>query len=98
MVMKSKEIQKDGFMNRKAFVETLEKRFSYSHEVVDSIVSILENYFIFKKSELELARCEMKEKLGLSEEESLEVMETIQFVLKSEIKKKIRHPFRNKKM
>lgn len=81
--------------NKSWFLKELQNNLKYSKEECEKIETILENHFILTKNGLEEARKEIEDVLLLTEEESREIINICDTILKSEIKNKIKHPFKN---
>ena len=96
MDMKFKGIRKDVSMKNKSwFLKELQNSLKYSKEECEKIERILENHFILTKHGIEKAREEIKRTLSITEEESKKIMNSCETILKSEIKNKLKHPFKN---
>ncbi len=81
--------------NKSWFLKELQNRLKYSKEECEKIATILETSFILTKNGLEEARKKIERTLSLTEDESKEVIYVCDMILKSEIKNKMRHPFKN---
>lgn len=83
-------------MNKSKFIKELSKETGYSEEKCILINNILENYFIFSKSNREKVIQDLKVKGSLSEDDSENIYDISMKIIRKEIKNKIRHPFRSK--
>ena len=83
-------------MNKSKFINELAKETGYSEEKCILINNILENYFIFSKSNREKVIQDLKLKVGLSEDDSENIYDISMKIIRKEIKDKIRHPFKSK--
>lgn len=81
-------------MNKSKFVSELSKETGYRKETCLLIDNILENYFIFNKSNREKIIQDLKAKVNLSEDDAENVYDISMKIIKKEIRNKIRHPFK----
>ncbi len=83
-------------MNKSKFIKKLSKETEYSEEKCLLINNVLENYFIFNKSNREKIIQDLKSKVSLSEDDAENVYDISMRIIKEEIKNKIKHPFKSK--
>ena len=83
-------------MNKSKFIKELSKETGDSKEKCLLINNVLENYFIFNKSNREAIIQDLKLKVSLSEDEAENVYDISMRIIKEEIKNKIKHPFKSK--
>lgn len=83
-------------MNKSKFIKELSKEIGYSEEKCFLINNVLENYFIFNKSNREKIIQDLKSKVSLSEDDAENVYDISMRIIREEIKNKIKHPFRSK--
>lgn len=83
-------------MNKSKFIKELSKETGYSEEKCLLINNVLENYFIFNKSNREKIIQDLKSKVSLSEDDAENVYDISMRIIKEEIKNKIKHPFKSK--
>lgn len=84
-------------MNKSKFVSELSRETGYSEEKCLLINDILENYFIFSKNSREKVIQDLREKVGLNEDDSKNIYDISIRIIKEEIKNKIKHPFKSKR-
>ena len=82
-------------MNKSEFIEELKNATSYSEEKCIIINDILENNFIIGKKGKEKIVESFKEKLSISDEIADELYNACINILGSEIKEKLKHPFKS---
>lgn len=82
-------------MNKRIFVNELEKQTNYNNEQCMIIVNILEINFLVGKNNKDKTINELIKKLNISVEEARNIYNVSSNIIKSEIKRKILHPFRN---
>lgn len=81
-------------MNKEKFVKSLASSIHYSMEDTYKINEILEkNFFISKKNKEKIMR-ELSLEFSISSKEANVIYESATRILKTEIKRKIRHPFK----
>lgn len=80
-------------MNKKGFINTLQKELNYNEDKCIIINDILENTFLLGKDNKDIIINEFISKLSVSEDEANRIYEVVMNILSSEIKNKIRHPF-----
>ena len=83
-------------MNKKEFIEELKKQTGLSEEKCIIINDVLENNFLIGKKNKDKIIIELKDKLQINEEEANEIYNTTSQIFASEIKEKIKHPFKSK--
>lgn len=82
-------------MNKKGFINTLQKELNYNEDKCIIINDILENTFLLGKKNKDIMVSEFISKLSVSEDEANRIYEVVMNILSSEIKNKIRHPFKS---
>lgn len=80
-------------MNKKKFIEVLKENTSYTERECSLINEIIERHFFLTKKD-EVMKEWMKE-LNVEKDEAEKLWQTVSFILKGEIKNKIKHPFGN---
>ena len=83
-------------MNKKEFIDRLVKETNKDINECIIICDCLENHFFIGKNNKEKIVLELMEKLNLNSEEANEIYEISSNIFVSEIKDKIRHPFKSK--
>ena len=83
-------------MNKKEFIEELKKQTGLSEEKCIIINDVLENNFLIGKKNKDKIIIELKDKLKINEEEADKIYNITSEIFVSEIKEKIKHPFKNK--
>lgn len=84
-------------MNKKSFVDRLEKETGYSLEKCEIVNDVLGSHFIIGKNNKIKIMNDFKEKLDIDSEEAEKLYNTCVVILGSSFKTKIRHPFKSKK-
>ena len=83
-------------MNKNGFIQELSKQTGYSIEECTSINEILENNFIIgKNNKLKIVEA-IKEKLNIDEDKANNIYNISSSIISSEIKNKLKHPFKDK--
>lgn len=83
-------------MNKTEFINKLTENTGYDKETCFKINNILEsNFFISKKNKDKIINAFINE-LSLSEEQANNLYNTCVETIKSELKDKLKHPFKNK--
>ena len=83
-------------MNKTEFIKQLASNLSYSEDKCIIINDILEsNFFISKKNKDKIID-ELKQKLDVDKKEAERIYDIAVTLVKSEIKKQIKHPFKGK--
>lgn len=80
-------------MNKREFIQRLKEETTYTIEECTLINDIIEDTFIFTNKGKEKLISKFKDKLSLNDSESNELYDIIMNILKSEIKRKLTHPF-----
>lgn len=83
-------------MNKKEFVNTLQKELNYDEDKCIIINDILENTFLLGKKNKDTMISEFISKFDISSDEAEKIYETAMSILSKELKKSILHPFRSK--
>lgn len=81
-------------MNKTGFIKELSKKVNLSEDECYRINDILEDNFIFGKSNKEKIINTIKEKLGFSDEVANKIYDAVMEIASSSIKNKILHPFK----
>lgn len=83
-------------MNKTEFIRILSSKTSLSLENSELVNKILEdNFFISKKNKDKIVS-EIVVNLGISENEAINIYETAKSIFNEEIRKKLKHPFKNR--
>ena len=82
-------------MNKNEFIKELSKQTGYDEEKCIQINSIIEDTFIIGKKNKEKMIEKFESGLNLDEIEANKLYETVMNILGTEIKNKIKHPFKN---
>ena len=82
-------------MNKSEFIKELSKQTGYNEEKCIQINSIIEDTFIVGKKNKEKMIEKFKSGLNFDEIEANKLYEIVMNILGSEIKNKLRHPFKN---
>lgn len=82
-------------MNKREFIKELSKQTGYSEEKCNTINNIVEDTFIIGKKNKDKLIEKFKEQINLDENEANELYETIRKIIGSEIKNKLKHPFKS---
>lgn len=82
-------------MNKREFIKELSKQTGYSEEKCNTINNIVEDTFIIGKKNKDKMIEKFKEQINLNENEANELYEKIRKIISSEIKNKIKHPFKS---
>ena len=84
-------------MNKTGFIKELENKLNYDNNKCTIINSVLEDNFIFgKKNKIKIINGFM-EKLNIEEEEANNIYNVCNEIMTTQIKNKIKHPFRSEK-
>lgn len=83
-------------MNKKEFINTLQKELNYDEDKCIIINYILENTFLLGKKNKDIMISEFISKLDISSDEAEKIYEIAMSILSKELKNKIMHPFRSK--
>ena len=82
-------------MNKNEFIKELSKQTGYDEERCNLINSIIEDTFIIGRKNKEKMLDRFKSELNIDELEAEKIYETAMNILSTEIKNKIKHPFKN---
>lgn len=82
-------------MNKNEFIKELSKQTGYNDEKCEVINSIIEDTFIIGKKNKERMIEKFEGKLNCSNEDANKIYETAMNILGTEIKEKLKHPFKN---
>ena len=83
-------------MNKSEFIKELSKQTGYDEEKCIVINSIVEDTFIIGKKNKDKMIEKFEEQISLDENEANKLYETIMSIISSEIKNKLKHPFKSK--
>lgn len=84
-------------MNKKSFVDRLEKETNYSLKQCENVNDVLGSHLIIGKNNKIKIVNDFKDKLEIDDEEADKLYNLCVAILGSEFKTKIRHPFKSKK-
>ncbi|MBO5376590.1 MAG: hypothetical protein J6A52_07065 [Bacilli bacterium] len=82
-------------VNKKEFAKSIKEQTNYNDEKCMMIVNIIEDNFLLLTNNKDKIISELIEKLSVSFEEANNIYNISITIIKSEIKRKILHPFRN---
>lgn len=82
-------------MNKTKFVMELSNQLSYSNDKCMIINDILENNFFISKKNKDNIVGKFIDKLSISKEEAMKIYDVAIGIIESEIKNKVKHPFKN---
>ena len=82
-------------MNKKEFIEELSKQTGYDEEKCNLINSIIEDTFIIGKKNKEKMIEIFEKELNFDEIEANKLYEIVMNILGTEIKNKLKHPFKS---
>ena len=82
-------------MNKSEFISELSKQTGFDLEKCSAINSIVEDIFIVGKKNKEKMIERFKTELNFNDDEANKIYETVMDILGSEIKNKLKHPFKN---
>lgn len=82
-------------MKKSKFIIKLSEETGYSEEKCVLINNVLENYYIFSKNNKEKIIKDLQLNVNLNEDDAENVYDISVRIIKGEIKKKIKHPFKN---
>ena len=82
-------------MNKSELIKKINNDTNYNLEECKKIVNIVENTFIFGKKNKKHIVSKLQEELNISENEGEKLYETMISTITTEIKSKLKHPFRN---
>ena len=83
-------------MNKTGFVKELANKLNCSEDYSRKIIDILEENFIIGKKNKEKTISNLMANLSIDEEEANNVYNIASNIIATEIKEKIKHPFRSK--
>ncbi len=82
-------------MNKSEFIKELSKQTGYDEEKCIVINSIVEDTFIIGKKNKDKMIEKFEEQISLDENEANKLYETIISIIGSELKNKLKHPFKS---
>ena len=82
-------------MNKSEFIKELSKQTGYDEEKCIVINSIVEDTFIIGKKSKDKMIEKFKEQINLDQNEANKLYETIMSIIGSELKNKLKHPFKS---
>lgn len=82
-------------MNKTGFIKEISKQTGYDEERCVLINNVIENYFILGKKNKEKIIQDLKIKASLNEDEAQNVYDIIIKIIGTEIKNKLKHPFKS---
>lgn len=82
-------------MNKSEFIKALSKQTSYNEERCNTINNIIADTFIIGKKNKEKMIERFEKQINLDENEANKLYETVIRIIGSEIKNKLKHPFKN---
>ena len=82
-------------MNKSEFIKDLSKQTGYDEEKCIVINSIVEDTFIIGKKNKDKMIEKFEEQISLDENEANKLYETIISIIGSELKNKLKHPFKS---
>ena len=83
-------------MNKTGFLKELQEKTNLSEKDTLVVSSILDDYFVFGKKNKDKIVSAIKEKLDLTDEKADEIYNITMSIISSNIKDKIKHPFKSK--
>ena len=81
-------------MNKTDFIKELSNKTGYNEDMCLQINNIIEDTFLIGKKNKEKMINDFKNKLNINEEEANKIYETAMNIISSEIKNKLKHPFK----
>lgn len=81
-------------MNKTEFIKELSNKTGYNKDMCLQINNIIEDTFLIGKKNKEKMVNDFKNKLNINEEEANKIYETAMNIISSEIKNKLKHPFK----
>lgn len=82
-------------MNKTYFLKQLQEKTNLSEKDTIVVSDILDDYFVFGKKNKEKIVNAIKEKLDLTDERSDEIYNIAMSIISSNIKDKLKHPFKS---
>lgn len=82
-------------MNKTGFIKEISKQTGYDEERCVLINNVIENYFILGNKNKEKIIQDLKIKASLNEDEAQNVYDIIIKIIGTEIKNKLKHPFKS---
>lgn len=82
-------------MNKKGFVLALSKELNYSEEKCNIINDVLEDNFVLSKKSKDKIIKELIIKLKIDSDVANNIYDTAVKIINDEIKRKLKHPFKN---
>ena len=82
-------------MNKTYFLKQLQEKTNLSEKDTIVVSDILDDYFVFGKKNKEKIVNAIKEKLDLTDERSDEIYNIAMSIISSNIKEKLKHPFKS---
>ena len=83
-------------MNKAGFLKQLQEKTNLSEKDTLVVSSILDDYFVFGKKNKDKIVSAIKEKLNVTDERADEIYNITMSIISSNIKDKIKHPFKSK--
>ena len=83
-------------MNKTGFLKQLQEKTNLSEKDTLVVSSILDDYFVFGKKNKNKIVSAIKEKLNVTDERADEIYNITMSIISSNIKDKIKHPFKSK--
>lgn len=83
-------------MNKSEFIKELSKQTGYDENKCNVINNIVEDTFIIGKKNKDKMIEKFEKQIELDENEADKLYETIMSIISSEIKNKLKHPFKSK--
>lgn len=81
-------------MNKGEFIKELANKTGYNEEKCLQINNIMEDTFLIGKKNKEKMINDLKNKLNIAEDEANKIYEIAMSIISSEIKNKLKHPFK----
>ncbi len=98
--MRYKKTQKERCMamkmNKSKFIKVLSEETGYNEQKSILVNDVLESHFILGRNNEERIIQNLEEKVCLNEDEAKNVYEISMKIISSEIRNKVRHPFKSK--
>lgn len=84
-------------MNKKELINALSEKLNLPIEESEQAVNILENYFFFKEKNKDKIVDDLIKKLNITNEKAEKIYYACLEIINTEIKYKLKHPFKSKK-